>query len=711
MTIDEFIETCKTEPALPYDKYKDTVQLESLPSGVLKAVSEAPFHEDLKASLQPDEGEIPMSSHELSKLVKGLINELIVNKKSDAQYSIDLLIILKGIIGASVTSYCNLDNPKWKHIISLLKGYLEKDDTLVTADNLFPNKYKDRATTALSLKAYGVEVSVENGELIFTNLEKAFKEVDRLVGLMGGRFFIEQILKSLEYSKDFGRYIIPKQTHGTSVLEAPAKSVPFNYMLNIGLKKLGSEGLPQHQNKEFFHDIVQLFSNICFAIMEVQTYSMWENMFHQDKSIMNYICDLVFRESIFGLQQSSIRFVSSLLKFLKSNLKEENYNVNDLCSFLHFIMGKSHPDLFVEINRKEFNRLRLDNTDIRSLLKEASLPIDEINSKYLDPTDYANVNYWFTPLIQKDPDTYLILPAPMVSRCCLEAALSWVRLQNQKKEESNNKESKANAADAWFGHYLEDYLYYLFSKAGIVVKHGEYDFEWSPSSKDDNLKEDKKIKIEGECDGLIELEKKFILMEVKKKSLIRKSRSGSDFDILMDLNGTLLASQVQGLRTQLALKKNQLKLGVEDDAIHPEGKAVERFTVTLLPFGDLQDKMIINEILKIFLSSNFEYRVDDESSLDKEQKKDLKNKRKKLSDLSKKQEELRFYVEAIGEENIFRSSWFLDAEKILYLLKDGKEEFVKTMNKLSHLTTGSLDFYNELLFLKQMDSAKSSEGH
>lgn len=686
MKVSDFINLCQRTKIVAYDKSLRKTTPKKTKSGVIRFYTFDPMIEKLKGALIPLENEAIINRTEIERWKIGLINHWIIKQDNQAKYAYDLLNTLTGIIGHKFKHFRSLDHTEWEYAISLLKGYMAVDASLRNADEVVPNKYKERAKAAKRLQEKGYTVNVNELE-IEMDLSTVYHDLDERINRFGGITFIEFLFKQLKFSKEFGRYILPKSSSASISLQPTVYDLPYNFIFNLALKNSFSTGIHEYQNEKYFKEVIDLFSLLCFVSYEVQTFSIWENIFHQDKDKLSYIRDLIFRESIFGLHQSSVKFICHLIRFIA---KRERIllgkNSNDLLLVINYLLASAKPECFQSLNLKLVRRTNKYITpDITHILNQISIPVSELNKDFLTPLDYGMVNFWNFPLIKMNDGSYLMQPATILSRCCLEAYLSHLR---------NNIKN----VDAWLGTVIEEYIYKLFNRNGIKVYTGEYSFKIDTNGREE--------KIDGECDGLIEFDKEIVLLEIKKKSLVRYSRSGDDAHILADLGATLLASQVQGFKTQLALSVGDLKLNENSitKLIVQNGRNIFRWSITLLPFGDIQDKSIVGEILNIFMYTDFEYSLGDETKLSDSQTEEYRKKKKQIEKVSRLQNELRKYIELLKLKRPFMSSAFFDVENIFYILRlcPSIKEFTEVLSKLRHISFGTLDLYKELAHIIKM---------
>ena len=677
--LEEFITLCNDSPIIPYCNIKDDKSSYSDSSGKNIYSYSEKFNRELFRCLVSENGNNFITRKDLNKLLNGLYYHKIINADYRAQLAIDILETLNYFIGSSIKKFNEFNNTLWEKAISLLKGYNEyKKDR---DKGLFPNKAIQRAEAAVKMRNLGAVVYVKNNEICFDNIKSVFKFMAARIENMGGIWFIEALLSTISFDKDSGRFILPKSSNRADIQTLPDINIPFNYMLNSGLNKISSVGYCEFQNKKYFDDTLKYFQTICFALLTVQSYSIWEDILYKDKSPLEYLKDLVFRESVFDLHQCSSRFAIKLFEFINKSEKTNLYGkkINDIINFLEWILSKAIQGKFKQVNLNELKKRKFTNLSIEKILESTSMNSYDFNQGFESPLDYEHVNYWNYPLIKTDEKNYLILPKPIAARCCIEALLSFLR-------------NIDNNFDGKIGTIMEEFLKYEFLKKGIKVEGGYYNVF---INNDNGVKEE----ISGECDGIIETKKNIFLFEMKKKSLVRASRSGSEFNILTDLGGSLLDSQIQTLRTEYLLSKTDLNLTSKNSnyILKQNARVCERITITLFPFGDLQDRVLVEKILEILSNNKFKYLVDDETKLSGEQLKKFKEDKKKLEKLSNKQDLLVHYVKLLNVKRPFFNSWFLDLEKILWILKNVKNlnDFSEKLLQTKYVVIGTHDFFLE----------------
>ena len=150
-----------------------------------------------------------------------------------------------------------------------------------------------------------------------------------------------------------------------------------------------------------------------------------------------------------------------------------------------------------------------------------SLPIDAPTPD--DKTKGAD--FYLKPLIRRPGNRYLILDRSMCGWGYLEALLAALRPLDR------DLDSKVGTA-------MEKFIEREFVSHGVEVFSGDYDEGGH-----------------GECDLVVPTPEVLVVLELKKKTLTRRARAGSDAELLLDLAGSLLDAQAQAGWHELRITK------------------------------------------------------------------------------------------------------------------------------------------------------------
>lgn len=257
----------------------------------------------------------------------------------------------------------------------------------------------------------------------------------------------------------------------------------------------------------------------------------------------------------------------------------------------------------------------------------------------------------------------------------LEALLSPLRVADRK------------GFDSALGIQIEKFLFDEFSSHNVPTSKGEYTTEDG----------------EGECDLVIETDEVIIFLEIKKKPLTRRARSGSDAHIVIDLAQSLLAAQLQAGWHEVRLRRyGHLELNYQGNTTRLElkGREIERIAVSLLDFGSFQDRILLERFLSATATTNLK-PVDD-------------SLRSKFDNLNCSLDELRSQMTALAgltDARPFFNCWFLSVPQLLMLLGkiDGAESFKNALWSTRHAITGANDFYYDFYKMSQIRANVATE--
>jgi len=226
---------------------------------------------------------------------------------------------------------------------------------------------------------------------------------------------------------------------------------------------------------------------------------------------------------------------------------------------------------------------------------------------------------------------------------------------------------------------IEKYIYKILSDKGITYFNGDY---FNESEK-------------GEVDLVIETSKSIILFEFKKKTLTRKSKSGIDINLFIDLSKSLLKSQIQLTKSEILLRKNghlTLKNKKGDvKELKLNDRIIEKISLTQLDFGAFQDRIILEQFMESILVTNFEADSPDDSII-----KDF-NKMNIMFDVVRNQYQQLDKLKPRHNHLPYFDNWFLSLPHLKTLLENcsDNDSFYEELKKNKFVTYNTLDFYYE----------------
>ncbi len=457
-------------------------------------------------------------SDNIDKLKKALIYKEIIEQKNYKQY-IDILVLLNAVVGSNINKFIPLDDLRWTDVILNIKNYLAVSKSLVENNIGYHSKEIDRAKCALSLRTYGAKVYVDNTSLIIENLDSVYKYLTKKIKKIGGARFIEGILSQLKYVKEFDRYIIPKQGNQLMLQDIQLEK-PYNYLINLGFRYVKEEGAIYPRINKDFQEIIHVATTMCFVLYPVQSYSIWEDIFHRDRTPIQFFKDLILKESIFNLPQTSSSYTKEVCHYIINRLSESinstslPFSLTDYLQVLDFVLFHAQYNKFVSFFRYEM-RLNIKKESLDKIFDVISQDCDSLNIEYLNPLDSKQITYWIKPLIKCRGGKFAIIPKTIGSWGFYEALMIALR-------------PLCKNIDSTVGSIIENFIKYKLDEHNISSSWGKYMASQG----------------EGECDIVIESTSGIVLIESKKKSLTRKSKSGEEFQIIIDLSIAMYANGI-----------------------------------------------------------------------------------------------------------------------------------------------------------------------
>jgi hypothetical protein len=447
--------------------------------------------------------------------------------------------------------------------------------------------------------------------------------------------------------------------------------------LNLSLK-YPYENIKARNPQKCLNEIIDLAITISNGAYGVQHYNFWEFHFQSGETIIQFCTEIALWDSMFTIPQcrpsSALEICDNLFSFIsdtdfknavgfsKQEFLQVSNEINQLALNTH-----SPTTVYYSVLAKALNHI--DKKTIRNILDFISHP-STVNENYVLPSDYSSIDFGQRPLMKLGETKFLLVNKSWCAPNYFESLATPLReyFKLQRKDLDND-----------IGGQLEVYLQNKLTASGITFATGDYDVDG----------------FHGECDLLIESEKSIILIEFKKKVLTRKSKSGVDINILLDLSDSILSAQLQAGRTEIILReKGNIKLKAKDGkevTVNFDGRQIERVALTQLEFGGFQDRGIINQFLKSLLTHTYGTFSSDPVVI------------KKFKQLEEKQEVLVEQYNKLHETDKafahfpYFNCWFMSLPQLMEIinLSNDNNSFYDTFRKTKHVSLNTLDWYRE----------------
>lgn len=617
-----------------------------------------------------------------------LIFREVLNGESSKKY-LEIVNILKDACGHELKYIQNSSSQKqWQVAIQCAVDYLKfSPHTSLFYQTLrdeFPKTY-DRAITAVKLRELGCTIEVFNADIIINGINELYQNISDRVQIVGGLTFAKFIFTYLgekAYSEIFERY---KITRSVSTIENDQKpQVPFGYLLNLCVKYPYFSKVPVDHSNEF-KSIIDLATNITFSVYGAQPYSQWEAILLDGDKIIKFLTNIALWDSIYAIPQcrpsSALEIAFGIFNPLPDEAFERDFGFSR--NEVRLVTQKVNDQLknkkgpfTIDFNELDKKLYRIKRDKIESIL-DCMSHIKAANKEYDEPSDYLKIDYNFKPFIKTGKLQYLVLDKSWSSPSYFESIAAKIR-------ESNKN------LDQQLGHPMEDFLHDKFKEKGILALTGEYSY----------------LGKEGECDFLIETDKAIILIEAKKKVLTRKSKSGDDIEIILDLSDSILAAQQQAGRTAIVLMEaGSVSLRQPDGStkiVELKGREIERIALTQLEYGGFQDRMVMEKFLMTLLTHTINTNSTDSRVVKKiaalaSKQQDWIDQYKKLCSLDSK-----------FEHWPFRNCWFFSLPQMIEVINVSRdsETFYEAFTANKYVSTGTMDWYTEYEYMMILNKSK-----
>jgi len=556
------------------------------------------------------------------------------------------------------------------------------------------------AKAAKRFLAAGVAIDRIDGELRFTPESEArvVAEIERRVASMGGVSVARRIFKAISpnhYDTAMERYHIGR-------ISSPSGEgvplPPIGYLLQLAAKHFNGKK-PLRNSTEDWTKLVQLATDYA-AVLDVQTYGpvfFWGG--HDAVDFFQMLREIAVHDALFCIPQMRASDVIDISKGIFDGIdftaeQSGSWTINEVFAIIARILDRSRDirgPLWIgvdDLGRElpDISSDRIANVMARVLSHPASGP----NQRFSKPTDAQNAiafgpgsladDFFKYPLINDGKGGYLLLDRSMCAPAFLEALINAMKPSF----------ASPRLYSAKLGLGVEQCLKKKFASKGIETPSGKYHVYGE----------------DGDCDLVVETEQVIFFIEVKKKSLTPMARAGSDVFVILDLARSALKAQVQAGWHELRIRRRgHLNLVDGNDQVYQlnlSGRKIERIAVSLPDYGSFQDR----NVLMGFLESNIgaQYSV----SVSKYQN-DFDELNELLNQFKEQENELRSMR---GDQNFpFYNCWFLSLPQLLILLDDvsDAEAFKAAIWSTRGTTTGSLDFYREYSWMKNIKAKAAAE--
>lgn len=561
------------------------------------------------------------------------------------------------------------------------------------APDRIPKAYTRHVNVAMAgkrLLAQGFQLQRGGGDIRFTPESEArlVTEIERRVASYGGAALAGHIFGFLSTSYDATqeRYHVGRRI---SHFGEGEPQIPFGYLLQLCAKHpLGSK--PYRRSAEDWRRLILLSSDYA-AVIDVQPYSPMYFMGHDAASLFPILRELAIYDSLFCFPQIRGSDVATIARGVLSGMDFDS----PLGSGWTMAEALAVMEAILSMTRDTRGPLRLDARQVaarcpslapervlltmRDLFSHSKVGANRrfqnpMHSHGPDGESDPGDDFCERPLLRLDEDRFLLLDRSMCAPAFLEALFQPMA------------QADRNFGRRQVGPQAERLLRDQFRRRGVTVRAGKY----------------KSHGEKGECDMVVETERTVILVEMKKKSLSRMARAGSDVFVILDLADSVLQAQIQAGRHELRLRRGETLNLVDDDGVaYPlclSGREVERVAVTLPDYGAFQDRIVLSSFLESHAGAVY-------TVAEPKYQKRFDKLKEDLAELLRVERELAEMREP--DDAPFHHCWFLSLPQLLILLDEVSDapSFEAALRTTRNTTLGSLDFYWEHAHISSWRSA------
>lgn len=531
---------------------------------------------------------------------------------------------------------------------------------------------KELAVQAKNMIKYGVPVKIVDAEIATDDAEteKFCFQLDQDIRRYGGINLANQIFRRIFglFDNIQERYHLHRSSAQVTPISASAE-LPISYLLNLAVKhtEIPTITLP---NPDSFLQSIEARATALLACINVQPYSTFENMFADARSLPKMLQRIAIYDANFTLFQLRPKDAPRILRQIfdwvdPDRLRERiGYTPAEAAMVTELIltMAQKRPGVYF-FTEEALEHCGIGQVAITSILRDLTHN-PRPNADFLLPTQWLKVDFWLRPLLKRDA-SYILLNPSWCAPAFYEAFAGAIR---NCEYPSDVQSEIGKATERLIHRELEGFT---------IIRSGTYKMSGQ----------------EGECDAFIETEKAIVFLELKAKSLTRKSREGNDAQLLIDLMNSLVASQIQLGRHELILLQNgHIDLLQSDGTqyrLELRGRQIERVSATLLDFGGFQDRITLRNVMNVLTATRY-------APVNKQYDVQFKKLKSSCEELAA---QITALVKLRGQQNFdpFFACWFLSVPQLLIMLDDVQDEnsFVSSLWTTRHVTMGTLDFYFE----------------
>lgn len=516
-------------------------------------------------------------------------------------------------------------------------------------------------------------------------------EIERHISAIGGINVARRLFKQITplYDQAMGRYHIVPAISMSAGTNPRNPQIPIGYILQLAVKHLEAHE-PEATHSAHWQRLIALATTYA-AVIDVQPYypAIWGAM--EAKALLKYLQEQALYDSMFRFLQlrasDVVKICRGAFSFLDPDkIHPDGWTPRQAFEVIGYLID---PRLDVRgpviVDEREVRRClsHLPRSAVTAILRNVlSHATGGPNQHFSLPTDAPTpddkskgADFYLKPLIRRPGNRYLIIDRSMCGWGYVEALLAALRPLDRD-------------LDTKVGTAMEKFVEAEFVSHGVEVFSGDYDEGGH-----------------GECDIAVPTPEVLVFLELKKKTLTRRARAGSDAELLLDLACSLLDAHARAGWHELRITRAgflDLMRNGETRRLSLDGRGIEKIALGMLDFGSFQDRIVLKQFLEATLNVNF---GSSNPAYDKKFKK-----------INAALEEIReqYNTAHAGKAEIrqpFFNCWFMSIPQLLIMLDEvsDPETFRATLWSYRHMATGTSDLYFEMSNMRRMKAEVAAQ--
>lgn len=384
---------------------------------------------------------------------------------------------------------------------------------------------------------YEEDYVIKNSDITLTDIaqNKIHKELEDNISYIGGRTVLKLLFENeieKKYNKQLDRYLITKNKQLS--LKPQETIIPYNYIIKLCMKHLGkniataltldiaTRYTKLIKDSKAFMDLLAIYNSN--PITETQVDIL---------GLIDFITENTIFENLCLPAQYNKEFIEEIL----CNIYQPEYVSCKKCpeiykyqSFLKLIFAIISERPCAILNAKKLSsKIRSNRATVQNLLEYFSIDVNDSNANF--DNIFSSTTSLHKPLVKLNSEDFFFL----------STQFSGYAFCNAIQDELQSREFSRG-----LGNRLECFVKDILKKKHYAYKYGYY----APKNQEEK----------GECDLILEDEKRILFVELKNCGLPYEFENCDIITILNCLGGGMLKAQKQILHHRLHLKKNNQKM-------------------------------------------------------------------------------------------------------------------------------------------------------